>query len=87
MRPIGCEPITQRIESLTEQMQALDDEIAARESEALLKSLPRYFSLQEDADHLLKRQSALQNEWNAAMSDLAICRSEGHEDRLQGEEI
>jgi hypothetical protein len=70
-----CEPIAQRIDNLVEQMRELDDEIEAREAEALLKSLPRYFALQEEADRLLNRQHRLQSEWNSAMSDLAICRS------------
>ncbi|GHO94630.1 hypothetical protein KSF_046780 [Reticulibacter mediterranei] len=87
MLQLDCGPIIQKIQSLTEQMWELDNEIEACEAQALLKPLPRYFTLQKEADRLLKRQRALQNEWNNAMNDLAICRSEGQEYRLQGEEI
>ena len=70
-----CEPIMQTIQHLTQQIVELDDSIAELEAEALHLSLPRYFVSQRGVDHLFKMQRALQNEWNSAMSEFALCRS------------
>jgi hypothetical protein len=70
-----CEPIMQTIQSLTRQILELDYGIEELEAEALRLHLPQYFASQREVDHLLKRQHALQNEWNKAMSEFAICRS------------
>ncbi len=73
-----CEPIIQTIQNLTQQILELDYGIAELEAEALHLSLPQYFVSQREVDRLFNMQRALQNEWNSAMSEFALCRSAHH---------
>jgi hypothetical protein len=68
----------QTIQRLTRQILELDYGITELETEALHLSLPQYFVSQREVDHLFKMQRALQNEWNNAMSEFALCRSAHH---------
>ncbi len=57
------------------EIRAIDDQIRALETEALDQwNLFQYFKLQSRAGRLTKEQRILQNRWNRAMTELAICR-------------
>ena len=69
-----CEPIKQTIQNLTQQIEEIDYRIGALKAEAMqLDPLP-YFVSQRKVDRLVRVKLALQDEWNNAMNQLAICR-------------
>jgi hypothetical protein len=71
----GCEPIMQTIQSLAQQIQEFDYRIGTLEAEAMqLDPLP-YIGSQREVDRLVGVKHTLQDKWNSAMSELAICRS------------
>ncbi len=63
------------IQSLTEHIQEIDDRIGALEAEAMQFQPLEYIVSQRKIDRLVRVKRALQDEWNNAMSKLAICRS------------
>ncbi len=63
------------IQSLTEHIREIDDRIGALEAEAMQLQPLQYLVSQRKIDRLVRVKRALQDEWNNAMSKLAICRS------------
>ena len=71
-----CEPLVATIQKLTQDLGVIDDQLQALEVEGMYQlNLWRYFALQPQINDLIKRKHALQDAWNDAMSELAICRS------------
>jgi len=72
----ACEPFIATIQKLTQDLGIIDDQLQALEVEGMHQLNPwRYFALQPQVNDLIKRKHALQDAWNHAMSELAICRS------------
>ena len=72
----ACEPLVATIQKLTQDLGIIDDQLQALEVEGMNQLNPwRYFALQPQVNDLIKRKHALQDAWNDAMSELAICRS------------
>ena len=70
-----CEPIMQTIQSLAQQIQEIDFRVGVLEAEAMqLNPLP-YIVSQRQVDHLVRVKHTLQDKWNNAMNELAICKS------------
>jgi hypothetical protein len=71
-----CEPIVETIQKLTQDLYTIDDELHALEVEGMNQQHPwGYVVLQRQVDRLNKEKHALQDAWNRAMNELAICRS------------
>ena len=70
-----CEPLMQTIQSLTQQIEKIDYRIGALEAEAMQLNPLQYIVSQRKIDALVKVKRALQDKWNNAMTELAICRS------------
>ncbi len=71
-----CQPLVETIEKLTQDLDAIDDQLQALQVEGMNQLLPwRYLALQPQVDRLLNKQHALQDAWNQAMYELARCRS------------
>ena len=71
-----CEPIEETIQKLTQELSAIDDQLHALEVEGMNQLHPwRYVVLQRQVDHLIKKKRELQDAWDRAMNELAICRS------------
>lgn len=71
-----CGPIVETIQKLTQDLIALDEELHYLvEVEGMNQLNPwRYLALQARVDRLVKKKHALQDAWNRAMTDLAICQ-------------
>ena len=71
-----CKPLVETIQKLTQDLGAIDDQLQALEVEGMNQLNPwRYLVLQPQVDRLIEKKHALQDEWNHAMNELAICRS------------
>ena len=70
-----CEPLVQITESLAQQIEEIDSRIGALEAEAMQLNPLQYIVSQRKIDRLVKVKHALQDKWNDAMTELAICRS------------
>ncbi len=71
-----CEPIVEAIRKLTQDLYAIDDQLHALEVEGMNQQHPwAYVVLQRQVDRLIKKKHALQDAWNRAMNELAICMS------------
>ena len=70
-----CKPIMQTIQSLAQQIQEIDFRIGVLEAEAMQLNPLQYIVSQRQVDHLVRVKHTLQDKWNNAMSELAICRS------------
>jgi hypothetical protein len=70
-----CEPLMQTIQSLAQQIQEIDFRIGVLEAEAMQLNPLHYIISQRQVDRLIRVKHALQDKWNNAMSELAICRS------------
>ena len=71
-----CEPLVETIQKLTQDLGAIDDQLQALEVEGMNQLNPwRYLVLQPQVDRLIEKKHALQDAWNHAMNELAICRS------------
>ena len=71
-----CEALLERIQQLTHDLGVLDDQIQAIGVEGMNQLDPMsYFALQPQVDSLLKKERALRDAWNSAMSELAVCKS------------
>jgi hypothetical protein len=71
-----CEPFIQTIQNLAQQIEKIDYRIGALEAEAMQLLNPlQYVVSQRKIDRLIKVKHTLQDKWNNAMTELAICRS------------
>ena len=70
-----CEPIKQTIQGLAQQTQEIDFRIGVLEAEALQLNPLHYIISQRQVDRLVRVKHTLQDKWNNAMSELAICKS------------
>lgn len=76
MSQLRCEPIVETIQRLTQDLYTIDDELHALEVEGMNQQHPwGYVVLQRQVDGLIEKKHALQDAWNRAMNELAICRS------------
>ena len=72
-----CEHIEAIIQQITQDLQEIDDQLHALEVEGMNLMNPwAYLVLQRQVDGLAKKKRALQDAWDRAMTDLAICRSQ-----------
>jgi hypothetical protein len=74
VRP-SCEPLMQTIQSLAQQIEEIDSRIGALEAEAMQLIPLQYVVSQRKIDRLVRAKHTLQDKWNNAMTELAICRS------------
>ncbi len=70
-----CELIMQTIQSLEQQALEIDNRIGALVAEAMRLNPLQYIVSQRKIDHLIGAKHALQDEWDNAMNEFAICRS------------
>ena len=71
-----CEPLIETIQQLTQDLSIIEDQLQALEVEGMNQLHPwRYFALQPQVDRLNRKKLGLQDAWNRAMNELAICRS------------
>ena len=69
--------IEAKIQQITQELQAIDDQLHALEVEGLNPQNPRaYVVLQRQVDQLAAKKRSLQDAWDRAMTDLALCRSQ-----------
>ena len=72
-----CEHIEAIIRKITQDLQTIDDQLHALEVEGMNLLHPwAYVVLQRQVDRLARKKRALQDAWDRAMTDLAICRSQ-----------
>ena len=72
-----CSRIEAIIQQITQDLQAIDDQLHVLENEGMnLLSPWAYVVLQRQVDRLAKKKRSLQDAWDRAMTDLAICRSQ-----------
>ena len=77
MSQLPCGHIEAIIQKFTTDLQAIDDQLYALEVEGMNLMNPwAYFVLQRQVDRLARKKRSLQDAWNRAMTDLAICRSQ-----------
>jgi hypothetical protein len=70
-----CEPLTQAVQSLAQEIQEIDFRIGALEAEAMGSNPLLYIYSQREVDRLIKLQHTLRDRWDDAMNELAICRA------------
>ncbi|HEX6554127.1 MAG TPA: nuclear transport factor 2 family protein [Ktedonobacteraceae bacterium] len=76
MSQLPCGHIAAIIQKITQNLQALDDQSHALEVKGMNLMHPwAYVVLQRQVDRLAKKKRTLQDAWDRAMTDLAICRS------------
>ena len=76
MSQLSCEPLIEAIQKLTQELDIIEAQLYALEVEGMNHLPPRrYIALQPQVDRLIKKKQALQDAWNHAMNELAICRS------------
>ena len=72
-----CEHIETIIQKITMDLQGIDDQLRALEVEGMNLAHPwAYVVLQRQVDRLARKKRSLQDAWDRAMTDLAICRSQ-----------
>jgi hypothetical protein len=72
----ACEFLVEVIQKLTQDLDTIENRLKILEFEGVNQLNPwRYFALQPQVDRLIKKKHALQDAWNLAMYELAICRS------------
>jgi hypothetical protein len=72
-----CGHIEATIQKITMDLQGIDDQLHALEVKGINLAHPwAYIVLQRQVDRLAKKKRALQDTWDRAMTDLAICRSQ-----------
>ena len=72
----ACESLVEAIQKFTQDLSAIDEQLHALEVEGMNQLNPwRYLASQPQVDCLIKKKHALQDAWNRAMTELAICRS------------
>ena len=76
MSQLSCEPLIEAIQKLTQELDIIEAQLYALEVEGMNQLHPRrYIALQPQVDRLIEKKHALQDAWNHAMNELAICRS------------
>ena len=70
-----CEPLMQTIQSFTQDIEEIDFRIGALEAEAMALNPLQYLISQRRVDSLLWVKQTRRDNWDKAMSQLAICRS------------
>ncbi len=70
-----CESLMQTIQSLAKRIEEIDYRISALEAEAMELDPLEYFVSQPEVDRPLGVKHTLQDQWNNAMNELAICQS------------
>jgi hypothetical protein len=76
MSQLSCEPLIEAIQKLTQELDIIEAQLYALEVEGMNQLHPwRYFALQPQVDRLNRKKLGLQDAWNRAMNELAICRS------------
>jgi hypothetical protein len=65
----------QAIQILAQQIQETDYRRGVLEAEAMELNPLQYLSSQRELNRLVRVKHTLQDKWNTAMSELAICRS------------
>ncbi len=76
MSQLSCEPLIEAIQKLTQELDLIEAQLYALEVEGMNQLHPwRYFALQPQVDRLNRKKLGLQDAWNRAMNELAICRS------------
>ena len=73
-----CEPVAQTVQALAQEIQEVDFRIGALEAEAMEFHPMQYIDSQQAVDRLIKLKHTLQDKWDNAMDELAICRSSTH---------
>src|SRR5260370_5193481 len=72
-----CGHIEAIIQKITQDLQAIDDQLHALEGEGMNLVHPwAYVVLQRQVERLAKKKRALRDAWDHTMTDLAICRSQ-----------
>ena len=72
-----CSHIEAIIQQITQDLQAIDDQLHVLENEGMnLLSPWAYVVLQRQVDRLAKMKRSLQDACDRAMTDLAVCRSQ-----------
>ena len=74
MLPPDCEPIMQTIQSLEQQALEIDNRIGTLVAESMRLNPLQFIVSQRKIDHLISAKHALQDEWDNAMNEFAICR-------------
>jgi len=70
-----CEPLIETIQKLTQDLGVIEDQLQALTVQGMNQLHPkRYFALQPQFDRLIKKKHTLQDAWNHAMNELALCR-------------
>ena len=69
-----CEPIMQTIQSLEQQALEIDNRIGTLVAESMRLNPLQFIVSQRKIDHLISAKHALQDEWDNAMNEFAICR-------------
>ena len=76
MSQLSCEPLIEAIQKLTQELDIIEAQLYALEVDGMNQLHPwRYFALQPQVDRLNRKKLGLQDAWNRAMNELAICRS------------
>jgi hypothetical protein len=77
MSQLPCGHIEATIQKITMDLQGIDDQLHALEVEGMNLVHPwAYVVLQRQVDRLARKKRSLQDAWDRAMTDLAICRSQ-----------
>ena len=77
MSQLPCGHIETIIQKITTDLQGIDDQLHALEVEGMNLMHPwAYVVLQRQVDRLARKKRSLQDAWDRAMTDLAICRSQ-----------
>jgi predicted nucleic acid-binding Zn-ribbon protein len=77
MSQASSELLIATIQTLSHDLDAIDNQLQTLENEGMNQILPwRYLALQPRVDSLIQKQHALQDAWNKAMNELARCRSD-----------
>jgi len=75
MLQADCAPIVQAIHILAQQIQEIDVRRGVLEAEPMELHPLQYVGTQQEVNRLVRVKLALQDHWNNAMNELAICRS------------
>jgi hypothetical protein len=71
-----CKPLVEAVQKLAQDLDIIEAQLYALEVEGMNQLHPwRYFALQPQVDRLTRKKLALQDAWNRAMNELAVCRS------------
>ena len=72
----SCENFEEIIQELSQDLDGIENQLKLLEIEGMNQLNPwRYFALQRQVDRLIRKKHKLQDGWNLAVDELAICRS------------